>query len=383
MNFVVDSVIKGRPYPALAQHQARPYTPAWREFGQHWPYTTPAELFAHMDDHNVKFSLRTNGPGFYVIGLGFFDFTIDYFALIADNIAQLIRSGLATVLFYYHEGDNPEHIKIRLDDLCAKNGFDINCYRFVSGNTAATKLPNFVYFADHELLYWRRNRPVNMVIQHQNSRPYQFLALNRTHKWWRASVMAELAQSGLLDNSLWSYNTELKLGDDPLDNPIENQSNIDVTKFLTNGPYRCDNLTADQHNDHSITVQEHFVKSYCSIILETHFDAGGSGGAFVTEKTFKAIKNGHPFVVVGTPHTLATLRDLGYRTFDHAIDNSYDNIENNTQRWQAVKASIQELQKQNLQQWFTSCWEDILHNQRLFASTKTQRLNSLFNQLST
>ncbi len=383
MNFVCDSIIKGRAYPALAQHQARPYTAGWREFGRHWPYTVPAELFGHMDDHGIEYQVQTVGSGFYVIGLGFFDFDVDYFSLIASDMAQRIRSGQVTVLFYYHEGDNPQRIKDRLDRLCAVNNFDANCYRFVSGNTAAASVPNFVYFPDHELLYWRRNGSAAAVVQHQDQRPCEFLALNRTHKWWRASAMAELEQSGVLANSLWSYNTELALGDDPADNPIEHQPTVDVDAFMAQGPYRCDNLTVDQHNDHSITVEDHFTKTYCSIVLETHFDADGSGGAFITEKTFKAIKNGHPFVIVGTPHTLATLRDLGYRTFDHAIDNSYDAITDNTQRWLAAKQAIQQIQSQDMQAWYASCWEDIQHNQRLFAASKHQRLNTLFTQLNT
>jgi hypothetical protein len=383
MDFVVDSVIKGRPYPALAQHQARPYTQSWREFGKHWPYTTPAELFGHMDDHGIHYQIVTQGQGMYVIGLGFFDFNIDYFGLIRSDIVHNIHQGIVTVIFYYHEGDNPYKIKSRLDKLCKQHGLNSDCYRFVSGNTAACDVPGFAYFPDHELLYWRRNHNQGPVIQHQTARQHEFLALSRTHKWWRASVMAELDQTGILTNSVWSYNTELPLGDDPQDNPIEYQPGIDVEKFLSQGPYRCDNLTVDQHNDHSITVEDHFTKTYCSIVLETHFDADGSGGAFITEKTFKAIKNGHPFVIVGTPHTLATLRTLGYRTFDHAIDNRYDTITNNTQRWQAIKASLQQIQSQDMQAWYDRCWDDIVHNQRLFAASKHERLNTLFTQLNT
>ena len=99
MNFVADLIVKGRPYPALAVHQARPYTQAWREFGQHWPHTTPADLFAHMDDHGIKYSLSTDSGQYYTIGLGFFDFSIDYFALIQPGIMQSVQQGTVTVLF--------------------------------------------------------------------------------------------------------------------------------------------------------------------------------------------------------------------------------------------------------------------------------------------
>ena len=380
MDFVVDSVIKGRAYPALAVHQARPYTQAWREFGQHWPHTTPAELFAHMDYHNIKYRLLTEGAGYYVIGLGFFDFEIDYFALINPDILQAIQQEHVTVLFYYHEGDNPHSIKQRLDILCVQHNLSVDCYRFVSGNTTAKKIPGFVYFPDHELLYWRRNQDTAPAELHNRTRPYEFVALSRTHKWWRASVMADLSQSGLLQRSLWSYNTNLILGDSPADNPIEQQSGVDIPAFMRQGPYTCDELSADQHNDHSMSVNSHYTDAYFNIVLETHFDADGSGGTFLTEKTFKPIKNGQPFVLVAPAGSLQCLRDLGYRTFDSVLDNTYDQETNNTQRWLKVKHTLKQIQT-DPHGYLLRCWDDIKHNQQLFLANKAQRLNTLFTKL--
>lgn len=380
MDFVADSIVKGRPYPALAVHQARPYTPSWREFGQHWPHTTPAELFAHMDDHGIEYTLNTLSGQYYVIGLGFFDFSIDYFALITLGIMQSVQQGAVTVLFYYHEGDNPYKIKQRLDALCAQHQLPTTCYRFVSGNTIADTISGFVYFPDHELLYWRRNQAVAPAELHTRARTYEFVALSRTHKWWRASVMADLQQSGMLTHSLWSYNTNLILGDAPTDNPIEQLPGIDIPVFMRLGPYTCDTLDAEQHNDHSLTVKEHYIDAYFNLVLETHFDADGSGGTFLTEKTFKPIKNGQPFVLVAPAGSLQCLRNLGYRTFDSVLDNSYDTETNNTQRWLKIKRTLQQIQT-DPHGHFLRCWDDIQHNQQLFLANKSQRLNTLFTKL--
>jgi hypothetical protein len=380
MDFVADSIIKGRPYPALARHQARPYTQAWREFGQHWPHTTPAELFAHMDDHGVEYTLSTQGGQYYTIGLGFFDFSIDYFALVQPNIMQGVAQSAVTVLFYYHEGDNPHNIKARLDALCVQHNLPVDCYRFVSGNTTANAIPGFVYFPDHELLFWRRNQNVAPAELHSGTRTYEFVALSRTHKWWRASVMADLQQSSMLDRSMWSYNTNLILGDSPGDNPIEQLPGIDIPAFMRQGPYTCDTLDAEQHNDHSLTVNEHYTNAYFNLVLETHFDADGSGGTFLTEKTFKPIKNGQPFVLVAPPGSLQCLRDLGYRTFDSVLDNSYDLEINNTQRWLKIKHALKQIQ-QDPHGYFLRCWDDMQHNQQLFLANKSQRLNTLFTKL--
>jgi len=386
-NFVADRIVQDKAYPALAQWPAEPYTQAWREFVQHWPHTVPCELHEHCKEHGVPFILSTidnfTAGSYYTVGIGFFNFSIDYFGLMSDDIHAALAGRKLRVLFYYHEGDNPYHIKERLDGLCLAWNLPLDCYRFVSGNTAADKIPGFIYFPDHELLYWRRNR-VEPAGIHTRTRDKDFTILSRTHKWWRATVMADLCRKNLLANSYWSYNTEITLGEDIDDNPIEIDTlgvRQDLVAFLSKSPYTCDTLTNDQHNDHSIVESEHFTNSYCNIILETHFDADGSGGAFLTEKTFKAIKHGQPFVIVGAPGSLATLRRLGYRTFDHCIDNSYDLELDNTKRWLKIVDAITDLKQKNMKSWFMNCLEDLKHNQQLFVSSKSNRLNNLLERL--
>ena len=387
-NFVADRVVRNKAYPALARWPAQPYTAEWRQFVQHWPNTVPAELYEHFNTHGIEYRLSDfNNPvsgAYYTVGIGFFNFDVDYFALMSEQVRRQLRREELTVLFYYHEGDNPFRIRDRLDELCQNHLLPSNCYRFVSGNTAAEGIPGFVYFPDHELLYWHRNQQIPPTPVHSNKRLRDFTVLSRTHKWWRATVMTDLHRTGLLNNSYWSYRTDVATDEAETDNPIEVDTlgiRTDIEQFLSNGPYSCDTLTPEQHNDHHLIETNHFTNSYCNIILETHFDADGSGGAFLTEKTFKAIKHGQPFVVVGCPGSLAALRELGYRTFDHAVDNSYDTIQNNTERWIAVRSVIAQLKSQELHTWFESCRSDVEHNQQLFCSSKAHRLNTLLERI--
>lgn len=381
----VGPAIKGdRLYPALTSWLAEPRTQAWREFGQHWPRTIPCDLIEHCQDHGVAYHLTTDlDHGWYCVALQWFDFEIDYFALMPDQVRAALQGDLR-VLFYYDEGDNPWRIRRRLDQLCQIHDLSPDCYRFVSANSQADSVPGFAYLCSDELLYWRRNRHCLALPWHSRPRDYKFTILNRTHKWWRATVMADLHTAGVLDHSLWSYNCDLALGDDPADNPIQVDTlglTHDMTKFIQGGPYVCDTLTADQHNDHTSMVPQHHTDSYCNIVIETHFDCDQSGGCLITEKTFKPIKHAQPFVIVGAAGTLAVLRDLGYRTFDHVMDNSYDTISDNTQRWLAVRDLICQLNGQDLYQWFLACKDDVLHNQQLFLSRKQQRLNRLHDKL--
>jgi hypothetical protein len=387
LNLIADQIVKGRIYPALTRHQARPYTQAWREFGQHWPYTTPLRLQEYCNQHSVPiniFSIHDVLPSntFYPIGIGFFDFDIDYFELLNDDVQQRLRHGDFRLLFYYHEGDNPARIKDRLDALVEQHRLPADCYVFVSANSAADQLPGFVTFHDFELWYYQRNLASEPLHIHSEPRERDFTCLSRIHKSWRATVMADLWQNGLLDNSYWSYCESA--GDDDHDCPIE----VDMIsvrskreQFLAGAPYISDELDFDQRNDHSVLIPKYHVNSYCNIVLESQFDVDQSNGCFITEKTFKPIKHGQMFFVAGGAGSLQTLRDLGYRVFDGVLDNRYDQEPNHTFRWIKLCESIQAAKK-TLPELFEQCRADIEHNQQLFQSSKSGRLNKLLESIN-
>jgi hypothetical protein len=386
LNLVADRIVKGRIYPALTTHQARPYTQSWREFDQHYPYTVPVRLQEYCDHHNIKLGIfgvddAFPSDSFYPIGLAFFDFDIDYINLLPVNIMQLVKNQQLRLLFYYHEGDNPVRIKQRLDKLIVDHQLPERCYVFVSANSAADAVPGFVYFNDFELWYYQRNIGCPALPVHQHSREHEFTVLNRLHKSWRATAMADLERNNILANSYWSY---CEAGELDCDNPIEIDSigglRDSTDLFLKHAPYTSDTLDQAQRNNHSLLESKYYTNSYCNIVMETHFDADQSGGTFLTEKTFKPIKHGQMFFVAGPAGSLQALRDLGYRTFDHVFDNMYDRIADNTQRWQRLRDAIKQAQYR-LADRYDAAVADVKHNQQLFLSSKTQRLNTLIGKI--
>jgi hypothetical protein len=388
LNLIADKIIKGKIYPAFAKHEGRPYTQSWREFEQHWPYTVPLRLQEYCDHHAVKLNLLDltsawPADAMYPIGLGFFDFGIDYFELLPDRVRAELFWNHVRVLFYYHEGDNPFRIKERLDELCAKHNLRKDCYVFVSANTAAQGIPGFVYFNDFELWYWQRNEHVPAMAMHTNTRERNFTVLNRLHKTWRATAMADLHRKGLLDNSYWSYCETGDIVDE--DNPIQidafDNLRIDTQKFLSGAPYFSDQLSQKERNNHSIQEPKYFSNAYCNIVMETHFDADQSNGTFITEKIFKPIKHGQLFFIAGCAGSLQVLRDQGYRVFDGILDTSYDYDRNNTHRWIKLCDAIAKAQTQ-LPRLVERAKSDIEHNQRLFLELKTARLNILLEHIN-
>jgi len=388
LNLIADRTVKGRIYPALAQHQAVPYTQGWREFGQHWPHTTPLRLQEYCDHHGIKLNIididsEWPSDAFYPVGLGFFDFGIDYFELMPERIRTRLFFGDVRVLFYYHEGDNPFHIKTRLDDLCTKHNLRGDCYVFVSSNSAASNIPRFVAFQDSELWYWQRNHSSPALKIHHEPRERDFTVLNRLHKSWRALIMADLKSLDLLDNSYWSYCETGEFDDADCPIKIDDIAGLRTATetFLKSAPYVSDELDNDQRNNHSTLVAKYHVNSYCNIVIESQFDYDQSGGVLLSEKTFKPIKHGQLFFIAGAAGSLQKLRDLGYRVFDSVLDNSYDLETDHTQRWMALTRAIYFAQPE-LPRLFDQCRADIEHNQQLFQTIKTNRLNSLIKDIN-
>lgn len=388
LTLIADKTLKGRIYPALTKHEARPYTQGWREFGAHWPYTIPLRLQEYCDHHDVKLNivgLSDDWPAdaFYPVGLGFFDFSIDYFEMLPDRVKTEVWWRHIRILFYYHEGDNPFKIKERLDELCAKHSLREDCYVFVSANTAARSIPGFVYFNDFELWYWQRNEHTPAYEIHNKPRSKDFTCLNRLHKSWRATAMADMRRQGILENSYWSYCETGDIVD--ADNPIQidefPQLRYDAQRFLAGAPYFSDIMTQEERNNHSIQEPKYYNDAYCNIVMETHFDADGCHGTFLTEKTFKPIKHGQLFFIAGPAGSLQLLRDQGYKTFDDILDNSYDAYVSSTMRWEILCNAIAKA-KSNLPELFERARADIEHNQRLFVAKKTERLNILLEQLN-
>jgi hypothetical protein len=102
----------------------------------------------------------------------------------------------------------------------------------------------------------------------------------------------------------------------------------------------------------------------------------------LTEKTFKPIRHAQPFIIFGTANSVATLRRLGYDTFDHVLDNAYDSINDNTMRFQYTLQALEKLNQQDLHDFYVSCRKQIIHNQELFLSSKYNRLEALCKKLN-
>ena len=98
---------------------------------------------------------------------------------------------------------------------------------------------------------------------------------------------------------------------------IKSLPNLHIDKESLDG--LCDRL------DSNLTL--FYNDTYFSVVTETYFYSSTDlpeTGISLSEKTFKPIVYNHPFILVGQPYSLKTLRELGYKTFHPLINEDYD-----------------------------------------------------------
>lgn len=92
-------------------------------------------------------------------------------------------------------------------------------------------------------------------------------------------------------------------------------------------------------------------------------------GTRLTEKTAKALVSERVFVYFGAPHDLARMRRLGFRTFDGIIDESYDAVTNDQDRWHAAWQQVEWLCQQDPLVIQAATQDIRSHNRAVFLNT--------------
>lgn len=107
---------------------------------------------------------------------------------------------------------------------------------------------------------------------------------------------------------------------------------------------------------------EYYSKCFCAIINESEFYRPTP---VVTEKTINAIKAGRPFIIVGAPHCLEYLQNLGFKTFNDFWDEGYDTELDHISRLTKIIDiinNIDQLTIEELQQLYDTMLPLIKHN---------------------
>jgi hypothetical protein len=326
----------------------------------------------------------------YPVVIGWFDFSVDYIATISPKAHTRIQQRQIRLVFTYHEGDNPARMRQRINQLCVDHAIDPNLVWLISGNTSADSVPGCIYWPELEFMYWRSVDRSAGAQYHVRPRSRAFTGLCRIDKLWRKVFMSELWVDNLHQNGYFSYTQHLLGGEDNFFNCALNNTYLarkqhQVNQFIAAGPFLVDQLDSTAHNNYAANMTDLYEDSYFNIVLETMIDIDASGGQFLTEKTFKPIFNNQFFVAMSSSHHLAHLRELGYQTFGRVIDEHYDTIENNQERFESVLTLTKALAAKplaELHEIYHELQPEISHNHQVFVAGMRHRLQAVVDRIN-
>jgi hypothetical protein len=115
-----------------------------------------------------------------------------------------------------------------------------------------------------------------------------------------------------------------------------NTLNNNILQLYYNAPMLLDvdptnNTCAEM--DAFLSLKPYYQRSVFSIVTESNAEGGK---CFISEAIVIAILMRTPFLVVGNRGTLVQLRKMGFKTFRHMFDESYDNEEDDISRYHMI-----------------------------------------------
>lgn len=130
-------------------------------------------------------------------------------------------------------------------------------------------------------------------------------------------------------------------------------------------PYNDKNQTA---NVSCFIPYKIYNNSWYSLIAEPTRNDGN----FFTEKTAKPLASKRVFINFGDKNYLRDLKELGFKTFDNILDESYDKIENKHKRWEAAWEQVELLNKMDPREVYQNCNDILLYNFNHFFQSNWQ-----------
>ena len=335
------------------------------------------ECFYELTNHTVV-------PGaIYIIGRNQF---IRHKDKISDWVTQGVIKGF--VLCNPAEGSEPMMRLYNRDHVF----LSATQTPFISGSELPPEIPNMLFEHFGCVLHdYKEN--IAAIAQYQQNystdRPYKFLFLNGRPRAHRIYLLKKFQLSGLLDQTLWS-----NLSDDPaygskihLEHAGKNMlmgsfpvhylpSEYEVDRYRNAAQVVPEKFDAHGFVGRDLYAKQHlfggewgeiyiepraYEHTYFSLVSETVFDFPYT---FRTEKIWKPVAMGHPWIAVANAGFYRDMHRLGFRTFGHVIDESFDSIDNDQKRIERIAQIVEDLCRQDLASFLQECYTICKYNQQ-------------------
>ncbi len=321
--------------------------------------TKQLEVTSDINSDNWVYSIEPWGHLMYSLNVEAVDDYANFFDKIPKEIIDKINNDKGKLLINYsHEGWvsdwllkgiylGAKNVGIKFDNIIViLNDYNLETkLNKFKENYNLEKYPNVInysfYLTASSKHFYYKHINKNLVDKHINlKKPYKFLSLNRRLDLHRVKLMCEILND-ISFESIISFDKTLITNEVPI---LFEKEPLLKEKF----DLLPDKVVADREDIANTNGYEHenenlFLDSYISIVTETSFYIDND---FISEKIWKPLYQFHPFIVVGRPHLLKYLKEIGFKTFDWLIDETYDTIDDNELRMEMIVKEIKRLSKE-------------------------------------
>lgn len=337
------------PAAAIEDNDERPFivpfSLTWRvEFGQYFCGQTGIMEFAHLPWHLVRLVREQNG---YIL----IDHSVE--AFMADNQLEDLHG--------YFRGIHSlplNKIIYLTGTMNAQQVYDRFCENAGIPDLPEERLTVVAYPSSLEVFS-------SIVLENESAEPNYdteqvpsklFLMWNRRYRRHRVELALSLESRNLIDKSYVSFSAhEVENPSRSFDRHIDadylinhdyglNITHEVIERFRAKLPLVIDGETNVNKmcEDRDNAARPYFQDSLVSIVTETNWS---DNEITLTEKSFKPIKEKHPFIIVGVPGVLKSMRELGFQTFNEFWNEAYDEIECPQQRMLAISCVCEEISR--------------------------------------
>lgn len=288
------------------------------------------------------------------------------FECISKNYLEDVRNGKSKiVLFFPYEGYSGTYNNLDfeiIEEWRLKSNLPEYSIYYVCGNLLSDKITQERNLkikgrGVHYFEPWNKYNGEIVKFKPEDDK-YLYLSYNRQPRHHRIRLAVELLRTNLFGKGYMSLYK--------LNHPLPYATTEESTFLIKNSPFTIDSKYDLYYNLAINITKEDYEKTFISLVTETLVDYGT---LFLSEKIWKPIMVGHPFLLYGNKGTLKYLKELGYKTFDKWIDESYDDIDDHQLRCTKIVGELKKFESktiEELHQLREEMKEVCLYNQQHF-----------------
>jgi hypothetical protein len=266
----------------------------------------------------------------------------------------------------------------------------------ISGSKLPSAYPNLTYdlFLENLLGYNENKQAQQRTVEifSKTSKPYTFLFLNGRLRPHRKYMLQRLRENKLLDTALWTClqttsqiitTTGITLMQDNIDliqqpeqiKLLDPYYEIDLAQENLNSVADCGFVKPQLFGNkwgEAYIKPEQYIDTYFSLITETVCEYDNS---FRTEKLWRSIIMGHPWITVANAGFYRDLKNIGFKTFDSLINEDFDQVEHTQSRLDRILTVVNDLVHSDLTAFVLAAEHICKYNQQQAVEYNQQHKN--------